>query len=157
MIELTVADVSVDDARTLEPETPAAEAAEALRDPDVPALVVCEGETVVGVVTDSDFVALVAEGPADPTVERIMSSPAVTVPPGIPIEAAARRMREAGVRRLPVVEDGACRGIVSTATLSPYLPPYRLEIDRRREPARLTTDGDASADERITPRATPKP
>lgn len=157
MINLTVADVSADSAPTLAPETPAAEAARVLHDPAVPALVVCEEDDVVGIVTDSDFVTLVAEDRGDCAVEEVMSSPVVTTSPTVPIAAAAERMREAGVGRLPVVEDGAYRGIVSTATLAPYLPPHRLEIDRRREPLRPAPTGRTHAGERRSLEAPPSP
>lgn len=137
MIELTVGDLPTDTARTTAPDTPATEAAQALRDPDVSALVVLDGERVIGVVTESDFVALVAEDVDGCAVDAIMSTPAVTIPSTAPIAAAANRMREIGVKRLPVVDDGVYRGLVSSDTLRPYLSPHHLEIDWRREPLRL--------------------
>lgn len=152
MIELTVADVPTDSARTLAPGTPVVEAAGALRDPDVSALVVLDGEEAIGVVTDSDFVALVAEDPDDCTVEEIMSAPVVTVSPTATIAAAAERMRETGVKRLPVVEDDVYRGLLTSTALLPYLSPHRLEIDWQREPLHLepSDERQAPSDERRT-------
>ena len=86
MIETTVEPLVTDDAATVPPELPTPEAAERLRDPSVPALVVLDSEdSVVGIVSDSDFVALVAESPGSVPVETIMSSPVRTVAPGTPL------------------------------------------------------------------------
>lgn len=141
MIELTVGDVPADPAHTLAPGTPVIEAAQALRDPDVSALVVLEDEAVVGILTESDFVALVAEDADDCSVDAIMSTPVVAVSSTAPLATAADRMRETGVKRLPVVDDGAYCGLVSATTLRPYLSPHRLEIDWQREPLRLEPSG----------------
>jgi CBS domain-containing protein len=159
MIELTVGDVPTDSARTVAPETPAIEAARLLRDPDVSALVVLECEAVVGIVTESDFVALVAEGSDDCSVDAVMSTPVVAVSSTAPLATAASRMRETGVKRLPVVDDDAYRGLVSTRTLRPYLSPRHLEVDWQRDPLRLgTSDERTFAGERpTTPEPTPRP
>ncbi|WP_336343189.1 CBS domain-containing protein [Halalkalicoccus ordinarius] len=147
MIELTVGDLPIDSAPSLALETPATEAARVLRDPNVSALVVLEDdETVVGIVTESDFVALVAEGSGDYSTDVVMSTPVVAIPSTASITAAAKRMRETGVKHLPVVDDGTYCGLVSATTLRPYLSPHRLEIDRQREPSRLE-----STDERRIP------
>lgn len=153
MIELTVGDVPIDSARTLAPETPVTEAAQALRDPAVSALVVLNDEgTVVGIVTESDFVALVAEDPDECSVAAIMSTPVVAVPSTASITAAAERMRDTGVKRLPVVDNGSFRGLVSSATLLPYLSPHSLEVDWRREPLHLESadEQQVSSDEQRT-------
>lgn len=137
MIEMTVEDVPTGSGRAVAPGTSAAVAAQSLRDPAVSALVVVDEDAVIGIVTESDFVALVAEGPDDCTVDTIMSSPVVTVSPTASLTAAAKRMREAGVRRLPVVDGGVYRGLVSWTTLLPYLSPHRLEVEWRSEPLSL--------------------
>lgn len=129
MIETMVETVVSDDARTVEPGTPVTEAAQRLRDPSVPALVVLDGDQVViGIVTESDFVVHVAEEGETTTVGDIMSTPVVTIPPGTPIGFAADRMNEAGVRHLPVVEDGAYAGLVSLGSLAPFLSRTRLDV-----------------------------
>ncbi|MFC7008644.1 CBS domain-containing protein [Halalkalicoccus salilacus] len=161
MIELTVEDVPIGSARTLAPETPVTEAAQALRDPAISALVVLNDEgAVVGIVTESDFVALVAEDPDECSVDTIMSTPVVAVPSTASITAAANRMRETGVKRLPVVDDGVYRGLVSSTALLPYLSPRRLEIDWQREPLHLEPSGErraSSTEQRTTIETTSRP
>jgi CBS domain-containing protein len=56
------------------------------------------------------------------TAAGLMSSPAVSVEPNLPLAAAARLMRKRNVKRLPVVEEGRLVGIVSRAdVLKSYL------------------------------------
>ena len=144
MIEVPVSSL-VTDASTVEPETSAMEAAGYLRQPDEPALVVRDGGEVVGVVTESDIVAVVAEGGSNPRVASFMSSPVVTVPPSTHVGLAADRMRDAGVGLLPVVEaDGTYRGVVTKEALAPSLSRHRLEIPWDSEP--LTLGGSDGAD-----------
>lgn len=160
MIELTVGDVPTGSARTLAPGTSVTEAAQVLRDPAVSALVVLDEDTVVGIVTESDFVALVAEDPDECSVDAIMSTPVVAVSSTASITAAANRMRETGVKRLPVVDDGVYRGIVSSTALLPYLSPRRLEIDWQREPLHLEPSGErraSTAEQRTTIETTSRP
>lgn len=59
------------------------------------------------------------------TAAGLMTSPAITVPSGTPVAAAARLMDAEGVKRLPVVDaDGRLAGIVSrTDLLKVHLRP----------------------------------
>lgn len=141
MIETTIETVSSDAAGTITPETPASDAAQQLRDPTVPALVVLdETDRVTGIVTESDFVALVAETHEPVTVDAIMSSPVVTIPPNTPIGLAADRMNETGIKHLPVVDnDGTYHGLVSLRSLAPFLARHRLDVTWNGTPLRIDT------------------
>ncbi|WP_254761803.1 CBS domain-containing protein [Natrinema marinum] len=142
MIETTVDAVEVRSPRTVTTKTPVTEAAQYLRRTDVPALPVLEDESVVGIVTESDIVALVAETDDRPVVGEIMSSPVTTVAPAATLAEAAETMRTAGVKQLPVIGNGVYRGLLSAATLAPYLPRHRLEIEWADEPMSLeSVDG----------------
>jgi CBS domain-containing protein len=103
----------------------------------VPALVVSEGDTVVGVITESDLVAMVAETDERPPVRSVMSTPATTVSTDATVFEAAETMRTAGVRHLPVVEDGVYCGLLSTTTLAPYLSRHNLDVEWTDEPKRV--------------------
>ncbi|WP_435346411.1 CBS domain-containing protein [Haloarchaeobius sp. HRN-SO-5] len=129
MIAIHVEAVATRTARTVTPETAVTEAARALRDPGVTALVVLGAdETVDGIVTQSDVVAHVADGSDPATVASVLSSPVVTVSPDATLSEAAERMRTNGVGHLPVVEDGVYRGIVSAETLAPYLSRRNVDV-----------------------------
>lgn len=144
MICQTVATVELRSPPTLTPDTPVSEAAQHLRRPDVPAVVVRDGDAITGTVTESDIVALVAdaETASRPAVSEIASQP-VTIPPSTTLQDAAETMRTAGVAHL-VVDDGSYRGLLSAETLAPYLSRTQLEIERREEPRHLESTGNAT-------------
>ncbi|WP_254525040.1 CBS domain-containing protein [Natrinema caseinilyticum] len=142
MIETTVAAVGLRQSVTIAPETSVTEAARRLRCTDVPALVVLEDDAVVGVVSESDLVAMIAETDDRPTVRALVSTPVATTSPSATLSEAAETMRTSGVKHLPVVGDGRFRGLLSARTLAPYLPRHRLEIEWRAEPMRLESADD---------------
>ena len=89
---------------------------------NIGAVTVLDGrEQVVGMLTDRDLVTrCMAAGkrPADVPVEQIMTAGAVTAGEREPVSAAARRMGQAQIRRMPVVREGRLVGIVSLTDLA---------------------------------------
>ncbi|WP_435364664.1 CBS domain-containing protein [Haloarchaeobius sp. DYHT-AS-18] len=140
MIATTVDTLRLHSLDTVTPETPVSDAAERLRCPSVPALTVIEDDTVVGTVTDSDIVEMVASTDERGTVQSIMSMP-VTVSPDATLHDAADAMRATGVSHLPVVDEAYC-GLLSVETLAPYLSRRTLDFQTREEPVRVgSADG----------------
>ncbi|WP_408957408.1 cyclic nucleotide-binding/CBS domain-containing protein [Natrinema sp. 74] len=137
MIETTVETVEFPAPQTITPDARLSEAAHHLRRTDVPALVVRRDESIVGIVTESDIVALVAETDERPPVREFMSTPVTTISPAATLTEAAETMRFAGVKHLPVVHDGVYHGLLSVRTLAPYLSRHRLEIEWAGEPLSL--------------------
>lgn len=84
------------------------------------ALVVVRASRPVGIITERDITAAVADE-ADPvltTVAEYMSPDPATVAVDDDTEAVAERMLELGVRHLPVVDElGALTGVVSARDL----------------------------------------
>jgi CBS domain-containing protein len=99
-----------------------ATAAWMMRERNVGCLVVVEPISVgggwhpVGMITDRDIVTNVVARDCDPrsvVVADAMSRP-VLVPSGTPVEDVLQRMREAGVRRVAVIEErGRLAGILA--------------------------------------------
>ena len=91
------------------------EAARAMRDWGVGALLVVGNEWLYGLVTDRDLaVRAVAEGRgADEPVGPLSSGNLIGVDADADVHEAMRLMRQHAVRRLPVLEDGQVAGIVS--------------------------------------------
>lgn len=82
----------------------------------VGSVVVVSGEKPVGIVTDRDLVLYVmAAGLAPEEVpgRDVMSEELFTVDTDADVFAVAGKMNDAGVRRVPVVEDGTLVGIVT--------------------------------------------
>ncbi len=117
----TVNQVMTADPRAVTPSDSLQDAARHMRDGDVGVLVVVEGGTLSGVVTDRDIVVrAVADGrdPSQATVGEVVSGTVVTVTPDQSASEAARLMREHDVRRLVVVQDSRPIGIVSIGDLA---------------------------------------
>ena len=96
------------------------EAARAMRDWGVGALLVVSNESLYGLVTDRDLaVRAVAEARgADEPVGRLSSGNLIGVDADADVHEAMRLMRQHAVRRLPVLEGGQVAGIVSLGDLA---------------------------------------
>jgi len=117
----------MEDAETAPPDESALALARRLDEPGVESVVVVDAGEVVGIVTESDVVALVVDGadPASLTAADVLSSPVHTAGSDESIVDAAQRLRTHGIEALPVVDDGELRGIVTTTLCSQYLPHVR--------------------------------
>lgn len=100
----------------------ASEAARVLRDEQVGALLVLDGEgRAIGIVTDRDLALRIVGARLDPQTTPIvacMSRPLISLRPGDSALEAARRMRERLVRRLPILDaEGRPLGMVTSDDL----------------------------------------
>jgi len=102
-----VSEVMTHGVRTLSPQDTMQRAARTMSDLNVGALPVCDGEKLVGMVTDRDItVRGVAQGcPPDSTTLRELMSPEVRwCFDDAPLDEALEQMRDAQIRRLPVID-----------------------------------------------------
>lgn len=116
-----VRDVMTKDPVALARTVTAADAARAMRDSDIGAVVVLDGETACGIVTDRDItVRAVAEGADPSTVElsSICTKNPSTISPDASLDEALALMRREDIRRLLVVEGDRPVGIVSLGDVS---------------------------------------
>ncbi|MCF2515062.1 CBS domain-containing protein [Sphingomonas sp. G124] len=105
---------------TVRAGTPVKDAVGLLAEKRIGAVPVLDEGGICGIFSERDLVRCVSDhGPdaLDWPVDRVMSSPAVTVEPGTPILAALSTMTQRRMRHLPVVESGEIRGIVSIGDL----------------------------------------
>jgi CBS domain-containing protein len=134
-----VRDVMTTEVVTVEPRTPFRDIVVRLAEHRISAAPVLDAEgNVLGVVTEADLLLkqehpdlelnvplawsrrrrLERDKAAAVVAGKLMTTPAVTVPPTATVTDAARRMHAAGVKRLPVVDEaGRLVGIVSRADL----------------------------------------
>ena len=96
------------------------EAARAMRDWGVGAILVVSNGSLYGLVTDRDLVvrAVAEERGADEPVGPLSSGNLIGVDADADVHEAMRLMRQHAVRRLPVLEDGQVAGIVSLGDLA---------------------------------------
>jgi CBS domain-containing protein len=91
------------------------EVATKMKEWNVGAIPIVDGERLVGMITDRDIVVrgVAEKHPGSTKVEDIMSEQLVTVTPDMNTREAAQLMAENQVRRLPVVEGDRLVGIVA--------------------------------------------
>jgi CBS domain-containing protein len=101
-------------------------AAASLRDADVGTLTIMDGPVITGILSERDVVRALAEG-ADPDVvwvADVMSEFPRYLTPGDSVHGALEVMLAAGIRHLPVIDDGELVGIVSIRDLARHLRPW---------------------------------
>ena len=87
---------------------------------NVGALLVINGENLVGIVTERDYarkVILEGRSSLTTTVDKIMTAKIVHITPDKSVEEGLTLMTEKRFRHLPVLEDGKLIGIVSIGDL----------------------------------------
>jgi CBS domain-containing protein len=96
------------------------ETARLMRDAGVGAVLVVNGESLSGVVTDRDLVVrALAEGAGpDTPVGPLCSPKLVGVDASADVSEAERLIREHAIRRLPVIDNGQIVGMVSLGDLA---------------------------------------
>jgi CBS domain-containing protein len=117
----TVEEIMTREPRTVNAGDPVIDAARIMRNDDIGDVIVVENGNVEGIVTDRDIVVRdVAENrdPASTPVREVCTTGVEALEPGASVDDALRKMREADIRRIPVVEDGRRVGIVSLGDLA---------------------------------------
>ncbi|WP_254840855.1 CBS domain-containing protein [Natronomonas marina] len=130
----TVEELMTAPVETVSPDATLAAAARTLNAKGIGSLVVGE-DRLDGIITESDVVAAVGEelDPSTP-VSALMTDPVVTIRRTETLRAAAERMGHNGVKKLPVVEDGAAIGIITTTDLALHLPNFQVNMAHQAEP-----------------------
>jgi CBS domain-containing protein len=126
-----VRDAMVSDPRVLRASATAQQAAELLVRPEVRAVLVVDGERLLGSVTAAGLVQRVVAAGRDPRttpVREIVEPVKLTVEPDAPVEEAYRLMEEEDIERLAVTEGGRLVGVLSRSALQ-----RRLAEDEPRE------------------------
>ena len=118
---MKISEVMTTEVETIGADQTAREAASFMLRADAGSIPVCDGDKVIGMITDRDIaVRGVAEGRGPNTpVSELMSDGIICAREDEDIQEVARRMSEEQVRRLPVLdaEDRLC-GIVSLGDLT---------------------------------------
>jgi CBS domain-containing protein len=127
-----VRNLKIDSVSRLDPEPPlvcertasVAQAVALMRSHGAGCLLVCDGETLVGVFSERDLLRRVIAVGMDwnEPVNSVMTPAPVTVEMKDPIRVAVRHMQKGGYRNLPVVDDdGRPVGMLSVMKIVHYL------------------------------------
>lgn len=132
---MRVRDIMTLSVRTLPESATAEEAALEMARHNVGALPVCEGEVVIGIVTDRDLVirCMAAGRVAALTPLRdVMSRSPLMLEPTDTVGHAARLMGRYGIRRLPVIDNGHAVGILSADDVARFFEDDELVANLER-------------------------
>lgn len=102
------------------PDATVLEAISLMADKGVGALVVTEGEKVVGIVSERDYarkVVLMERSSYNTAVSEIMTSNVITVTPDFRHQSCMELMTEKRLRHLPVLQQGRLIGLISIGDL----------------------------------------
>ncbi|MDQ2710776.1 MAG: CBS domain-containing protein [Acidobacteriota bacterium] len=110
---------------TIAPAETVYDALQIMASKEVGALLVMEGERLVGILSERDYarkIILKGRSSKETKVNEIMVSPPLTVPSDCSVERAMRLMTESRVRHLPVTSpNGDIVGLVSIGDLVKWI------------------------------------
>lgn len=95
-----------------------------MADKDVGALLVMDGEKLVGMVSERDYarkVILMGRSSKDTLVREILTEPLITIRPDCSVDEAMRLITTHRIRHLPIVCDGVVHGIISIGDLVQWI------------------------------------
>ncbi|MCU9612228.1 CBS domain-containing protein [Caldibacillus lycopersici] len=96
------------------------EAALKMKQYNLGAIPVVDGDKLIGIITDRDIVirGIAEKRSASSKVEKVMTMEMITIHADQSVEIAAKIMADHQIRRLPVVEDDRLIGIVSLGDIA---------------------------------------
>jgi CBS domain-containing protein len=119
---MQVKDVMTSNVEVIHPDATLQDSAKKMKDLDVGSLPVCDGQQLVGTITDRDIVVrAIAEGrsPTSTPVRMAMTPEAIYCFEDQTVEEAAKLMKEKQIRRLPILNrNKQLVGIVSLGDLA---------------------------------------
>lgn len=133
---MKVKDIGLKEVYCAEPSSNLAEVAALMKRHNVGAVPICEGGSLLGMITDRDMVLSCMAADMQPDqcrAREFMTSSPVTVSSDNDLEEAAKMMGQEQLRRLPVVDAGRLVGIVSLGDVSAALKDDRLLAETLRK------------------------
>lgn len=130
-------EIKGNDLWSISPGTSVFDALRMMSDKDVGALVVFEGEKMVGILSERDYarkVVLLGKTSRETKVGDIMSKTVYTIHPDQTVEEAMEVMNNHHVRHLPIIENERVIGMISLRDV------VRAVIHRQRQEIRNLED-----------------
>src|SRR5690606_12292334 len=128
----TIADIMTREVMSVSPRESLRRAAQLMDELNVGSLPVCEGERLVGMVTDRDITVRatsVGQDPADTSVEDVMTDKVRYCFEDQDIDEVMRQMADAQIRRVPVVNRGEHR-LIGILSLGDVATRHTADVDQ---------------------------
>jgi len=121
--DVFVARLMTSELYTVTPDTLVEDAAAVLLDNDISSALVVDDGALVGILTTTDFVDIVAKSQpkAETTVERYMTRDPITASAQDSVSEIASVMVEYGFHHVPVVDGDEPIGIITTSDFAAYV------------------------------------
>ncbi|MFW9918641.1 MAG: cyclic nucleotide-binding/CBS domain-containing protein [Candidatus Thorarchaeota archaeon] len=143
---MAVKDIMSVNVVTMPPDASVLDVAKSMSEMDLGSIVVTEGQSPVGIITESDIVRrVVAEGKdvKKTCAKDIMTSPLVYVSPNTALTEAMRIMARSNIRRVVVLKNDSLAGIITSRDILKWSPEL---IDILVEALRLRNGDDEPED-----------
>lgn len=108
---------------TVPPDTIMRDALRIMVEVGISGLIVTDaGQNVIGVVSERDMMmAYDMLGETKGSIESFVNTRVVSVSPGTPVEEVSRILIQSNVKRVPVMEDRKCVGIISRSDILKFI------------------------------------
>jgi CBS domain-containing protein len=131
MADKTARDIMTAECKCVGEDDTVLDAAKQLAELDVGAMPICgSDDRLKGMITDRDIVVKVLAQGKDPSSTRVSElatqDEVVTIGADDPIDEALRTMTDHKVRRLPVIDDQRCVGIISQADVATHIDEEKV-------------------------------
>lgn len=120
MDEYFARDIMQNEVSTIESSASLIDAAKKMSEHEIGCVIVTERGSPVGIVTERDFVRLVALGskPVSTLVKEVMSSPLISIDPDATIWELAEELKLKKIQKMPVMHGKELVGIVTTTDIA---------------------------------------
>ncbi len=107
------------DVATIEPDKGVLDAVAVMNDRRIGAVVIVEGEKVVGIFTERDLLTRIVgqKDPATTLVRDVMTTKLAVCTRDTKVESCRSAMSKSKIRHLPVVEEGKLVGLISSGDI----------------------------------------
>lgn len=110
---------------TVEADATVMKAVKVMNDNEIGCLVVTRNGRAVGILTERDLLKRVigkSMNPSKTKVRDIMTKPLIAGHPDMDLEDATRLMFEKKIKKLPVVDDGRLKGLITLTDVARFQP-----------------------------------
>ena len=122
---LKVEDIMVENVVTVEATASVMKAVNLMNDREIGCLVVTRKGRAVGIITERDLLKRIigsAKNPSKTKVKDIMTKPLIAGCPDMDLEDATKLMFERKIKKLPVVDNGRLKGLITLTDVARFQP-----------------------------------